>query len=629
MLPDDGGTLALDLYLDAARVPELVVAPDAAGGTVIEVESALGRLHLLREPIAIRGLSADIRLAGGQLEGTLNRVALPQGTVQGTVEVFFDPDASRRVALELEVEDLSGQELAGLVPATPPFTGSTRLSGVVDRDGATRWTVNGLDARWDGGRIQGGGGFRTRGGVTLEAMDLRVEGLPVSALARYAPVAADKPGILSGNLRLDGPLERLGVVGRVGHRSSAGALSTADVSGVVVRDPGRISLSETEIFFTSLDYPSLEPWIPGLPVAGAGTARIRLNGHPTQGLRLEMDLTQRGSLGGVSRVVAQGSVRQDGERWRVDVQGDASPFQLPALRDRYPDLPVQGAVSGSFRVNGVSDSLALRLEVEGAQGRLALQGVLDPTDLTRAARVEGTAEAFQLGAFLIPAGERTRLTGELRAEGAGRGAEMQGEGFLRLTGSNLRGVPVDSVLIRSVVRDGALVLDTARASVGGFELDGGGRLALPGTDGPRGTMALSFRSDSLMGLRPAFLGDVVHARDTLQDLDREILLLSGIDPDTLPLLSEVTLQGTVEGHIALEGALDDFHGSARVVMDRLSYGEAFLEAATLELEGRSLPGEAAVVQLSLDTDSVRALDRELASTRIRASLTRTGARASV
>ncbi|MDT8341622.1 MAG: translocation/assembly module TamB domain-containing protein [Longimicrobiales bacterium] len=629
VLPEGGGTLALDLELDQLRVPEVVVAPNAAGGIVVEVEHARGRLHLLRESLPFRDFAADVRVADGRVEGRVSRLDVPQGSARGTVAVMLRPEARNLVEVELQVSELDGLALAEIVPAVAPVRGRATLRGAVARGGGSRWTLTEGDARWGRARLRATGTLAFRNGTRLEGLEVQADSLPVATLARYAPALAGRPGTLSGNLRLDGALERLGVVGRVGHRSEAGELTAATVSGVLVRSAAGWGVQDGDLLVSPLDYPSLDPWIPGLPVAGRGSARVRLNGAPARGLRIDLDLTHRtGPAGGdVSRVLAQGSVRLDPAGWRVDVQGDAAPLRLEAFRDRYPQLPIEGEVSGGFRVSGGADSLSLRVETRGAPGVLSASGTFDPSDLTRPARVEGALAGFRPGAFVPRAGERTLLNGTFRAALEGRGDAMVGSAFVRLADSNVRGVRVDSVVVRTLLRDGALELDTARASVGGLEMDGGGRLGLPGAEGARGTMALHFRADSLMGLRPAFLGDVVHARDTLRALDREILLLSGVNPDTLPLRSEVTLTGQVEGDLTLEGWLDDFRGSARTRVTGLGFADAYLHAATLELEGRNLPGEAALLLVALDTDSLRALGRELASTRVRATLTRTGARA--
>jgi hypothetical protein len=628
VLPTDGGTLALDVQLESLQVPELVVAPSAEGGTALTVSSATGRLDILRETIPIRELATRIRIADGVLAADVDVLRVPQFRAAGGVEVFLEAESRRVVELDMEVTELDGEALTPIVAWVPPVTGSARLEGLVER-GSSTWYFDQLATTWAGGGIRGEGTIWMQDGVGLRNVDLRFEGLPMTALSRYLPVAEGKPGLLSGNARLDGPVTQLGVLGRVGIRGPGGVLSTADVSGTLLRSGEAVAFSDTEIRFAPLSYPSLDPWVAGLPVAGTGTARLLLNGSPAQGLRVDFDVTHRGSVGGVSRVLGQGSFRQSEGVWRVDVQGDAAPFELAALRDRHRDLPVQGAAYGSFRVAGPVDSLGIRVEVQGEDGRLQLDGSLNPLDLTRAMAWEGSMEGFRLGSFLAGAGERTELTGQVRARGEGRGEAMVGDGMLRLVDSRLQGVAVDSIFIDSHVRDGWVVLDTARASVGGFEFDGGGDLALPGTQQRAGTMELRFRGDSLMGLRSAFLGEVVHARDTLQPLDREILLLEGVDPDTLPLLSDVTLNGAVQGRVELRGALDDFAGTGRMTLEQGSYGDYYLERATLEVTGRDLPGEGARLEVALDTDSLYAVGRGLAGSQVRAVWGRDGVRASV
>jgi autotransporter translocation and assembly factor TamB len=628
VLPVDGGSLALDVRMDALEAPALVVAPAAQGGTVVDVASARGRVDILQETIPIRELATRVQIAGQSLNAQVEALELPQFQATGSVEVFLGQEVEERVRVDLDVTDLDGEALRSVAPWAPPVRGAARVQGRVQERGSN-WSFGGLRASWAGGAIRGSGSVRVRDGVALQDVDLRFEELPVDAMALYLPIAEGKPGVLSGNARLDGPVDQLGVLGRIGIRTDGNLLSTADVSGTLLRSGGTVAFSNTEIRLSPLSYPSLDPWVPGLPVAGTGSARLLVTGSVAEGLRVDFDVTHRGSVGGVSRMLGQGSFRQSEGTWRVDVQGDAAPFQLAALLDRRPGLPVQGAAFGSFRVAGAMDSLGIRVEVRGEEGRLEMDGTLNPQDLTRTVSIAGVLDGFRLGAFVTPAGDRTVLSGEIRGQAEGRGESMVGVGTIRLVDSRLQGVRVDSIFVDSFVREGRLVLDTARASVGGVEFDGGGDLALPGVRVPSGTMEVRFQADSLMGLRPAFLGEVVHARDTLQPLDREILLLEGVDPDTLPVLADVTLSGSLRGRVALEGALDDFQGSGEMTLEGASYGEYYLERASLEASGTELPGEAARLDLRLDTDSLHAFGRGLAGSQVRTVLGREGARASV
>lgn len=629
VLPMNGGTLALDLALDSLAIPRLEIQPESAGGTRFSVRTLEGELRLLREVIPIRDLELDAGIAAGRLELDVDALDIPQGLASGGATVFLAGDGRRRAEMSLQVDRIDRDELDWLLPWLPPLTAaSTAVDGTVDR-GTSRWQLRDLQARWDGGRIAANGAFIIGGGTSLDELVIQAEALPVAALRTYVEVAADKPGALSGNLRLDGPVDALGVVGRMGIRH-AGSLSTADLDGVIVPGDGELRLRDFEVFVAPFHWSVLEPWVPAVPVRGVGTARVVLNGAPGDGLRLVLEATRSGPGQASSRILAQGSVRTgDPGRWQVDVQGDVAPLQLDALAAAFPDVPLSGAANGSFRVSGSTDSLAVHMELDHEEAFLELDGTFSPADLQYPASLEVTANSFPLGRYLTPAGPRTRLTGTLSGETRGWGAEMVSRLDVALDDSNVRGVEVDSVALNGRVDDGRMVLDTVRALVGGVRMFGGGSLGLPDLPDRRGELALRLDADSLSALRPAFTPTVMHARDTLMGLDREILLLSGVDPDTLPLQEEITLTGSASGAVYLSGRLDDLDGSATLELARVGYRDYFVQGARIEALGSRLASPDYQARIALDTDSVRVLDRELESSRSRVSLDRTGARTSV
>ncbi|HSM04774.1 MAG TPA: translocation/assembly module TamB domain-containing protein [Longimicrobiales bacterium] len=631
VLEQDGGTLALDVDIDEARVPVLAIAPDADGGTRVDVQRMNGEVRILQRPLEVRNLAAEVRIVAGEVVTELEEIDLPQATASGTVTVFLDDPQRRLVELDLDAREIQGSTLTWLVPWLPPIAGNARVAGTV-RNGTSAFRFRDLDATWAGGRVRGGGGLRIAGGFTVDAMDFQFEALPLAAVEPYVAAVAGKEGSLSGSARLDGPVDRLGVLGRVTLRTGGPTLTTGEVSAVVVPGPEGPGIEDGQILLAPLDYGTVAVWVPGLPVQGVGRGVIQASGNLSEGLRFDADLTHRARGGETSRVLARGGLRQLDGGWSVDVQGDAAPFQIVALEDRYGPLPLRGAPSGSFRANGTLDSLALRVTVEGVEGQLVVQGILDPQDLTAPVSFEGEATEFDLGRYVASLEDRTRVTAEFEGDVAGRGEALAGTASLRLVDSRVRGVPVDSVWILATVARGDLTLDTLRASAGGFEVDGGGRIPLSAfgpagrATGRSGTLALTFGSDSLMGLRPAFLGDVVHARDTLNDLDREVLLLAGIDPDTLPDLADVTLTGRVSGQVSVEGALDRFEGTGQMTLTGLRYGDMRVAGATLDVQGRGLPGDSSVLDVDLRTDSIHALDRDLAESRVIGTLTPVEAR---
>ncbi|MEJ2540769.1 MAG: translocation/assembly module TamB domain-containing protein, partial [Gemmatimonadota bacterium] len=637
VLEQDGGTLALDAVIREARIPRVAVAPEDAGGTRVEVDGMRGDISILREGLSVEDFEGEVLIVGSRVVANLENLQLPQARFAGAVTVHTGPDPDAIVEVDVEAREIQGRAFTWIVDWLPPFVGDARVTGVV-RDGFSDFRFRDLDARWSGTPLTGSGRLLFGDGVAVRDMRLTVDGLPLSAVAPYVSALESRDGTLTGNVRLDGPVESLGVEGLLTlstplPEGEGRAAATAEVSAVFFPGVGDLRIGDGRARVDPLDYRTLLQWVPALPFRGAGQGVIEASGSLREGLRFRADLTHLGVGGVPSRVLARGGLRQTDDSWSLDVQGDAAPLQLATLRRRWRRLPLQGSPSVSFRLNGALEELALRLELaEGQDGRLEAEGRFDARNLAGPIRVQGRMEDFDLGRYLLPARERTRLTGTFEGQAAGWGSDLTGDAVLRVTDSRLRGVPVDSVRIRATVADGFLELDTLRARAGGFEFDGGGRMALARTDVPASSgspaeaLSITFGSDSLMGLRPAFLGDEVPARDTLNDLDREILLLSGVDPDTLPLVADVTLRGRVEGRVEVEGSLDRFSGRGELRVDGLGYGENWLESARLDVRGRDLPGRSSVLEMELSTDSIHALDRDLAETRVAGSLTSEGAR---
>ena len=85
-------------------------------------------------------------------------------------------------------------------------------------------------------------------------------------------------------------------------------------------------------------------------------------------------------------------------------------------------------------------------------------------------------------------------------------------------------------------------------------MTGRGRLGL--VEGRFGNTSVDFSADRLVGLRPALMGvaDSIIVQEELTPLDREFLRLQGVDPDTLPRLADVQLDGAVFGGASCEWA---------------------------------------------------------------------------
>jgi hypothetical protein len=626
--PSGGGTLALDLNLDTASIPSVRVRSESRGGTRVVVDALSGELDLLREVIAIEALEAEATITGGRVDAEVGTLRIPQGLAAGEVTVFTAPESRRRVELELALEELDREQLDWLLPWFPRVERMRAdLVGTVDR-GVSRWSFSDLRAGWGGAPVTGSGRLVFSRGVSLDDVAVQADGVPVSELAQWLPAAADKPGELRGNLVLNGPVEALGVVGRVSV-AEGGVVSVADLNGSLVAGEGELGFQDFRAFASPLHFSTVSDWVPALPVGGTGTARVVLNGAPRGGLRLEAEVTHTDEARQLSRVVAQGSIRVPEEGWQVDVQGDAAPFQLAALTDQRPDLPVSGAVVGSFRVRGDADSLAVRAVARDSLGTLELDGSFRPSDLSATAAATAVAQAFPLGRYLPALGGTTRISGRAGGVASGRGPALQGSAYLRLQDSDLRGLFVDSVLVEARAATGRLLVDTVRATVAGIELDGAGSLGLRRGETEEGTFVVEARADSLAAIRPLFMPGQVTVRDTLSVLDQEVLILSGVNPDTLPLEAEVRVNGRASGRMEVAGWTDDFRGVLALDLEGFRFDDYFVQEAHLRAEGSGLPSASRLLELEFTTDSIGALDREFERTRINASLTGNRVRALV
>jgi translocation and assembly module TamB len=130
------------------------------------------------------------------------------------------------------------------------------------------------------------------------------------------------------------------------------AHGTGDV-GITFTDT--LALHDTNVRFTGVDTRLLEQLIPNFksPRRGVLSGRAAVSGG-AHALVMNADVTFADQRAGTSRVVAVGEaglVEKGGIRAR-DLQLQFLPVQVELVRDRMPDLPVSGTVTGSATVNG-------------------------------------------------------------------------------------------------------------------------------------------------------------------------------------------------------------------------------------------------------------------------------------
>jgi hypothetical protein len=626
--PSDGGPVrSLSVTgLDAA-VREIGVGERQATLRA-EIRDVRATASVLRRPLDLSGADMDLLLADDTLGIGVVGAVVEGAAIEGRVALTLGDSAGVGVAVDAVVQDLELARFRWLVPSLPAFEGRTRLLGQMTPTGQ-RWTASELDGWIDGGRVAGSGTIELNGDARLRDVDLRLSGVPLTVADPFLdePLLVED-GRVSGTVRLAGPVSAPTASGRVSLTSAAYAPTLADFSGTVRLRNG-LAFEGFTATLDPLDWTLVADLLPGLPFRGPGRATVRATGSLGGGLRFEADLVHAPPGATASRVVATGGARRVEEELEVDVTGDLTPLSLEALTTTYPDLPLAGEVSGSVRARGPLTDLTLSARVATELGRLDVVGRVNARDPTVGYRLEGEIAAFRASALVPALPDPSTLTGHVRVEGSGRDpATLVADASIDLGPSRIGRLRVDSLRAAARVRDGVLVLDTLTALAGGVSLDGGGTLALD-TVRPAGEMRVHVATESLLGLRPVFMGDSVIARDDLDAIERGLLALEGVDPDTLPTREDVAMGGRVDGRFTLTGAVADFAARGRVELEDVRYGRSSLAAATLEVDAEGLPALGGPIRLTAETGAAVVLERSFASGRLELDYQRPEGRALV
>ena len=141
---------------------------------------------------------------------------------------------------------------------------------------------------------------------------------------------------------------------------------------------------------------------------------------------------------------------------------------------------------------------------------------------------------------------------------------------------------------------------------------GTGQLAVTGSGGAE-DLRVSFETESLEGLRPLLRGGDVIAGDTLTVLERQILELEGIDPDTLPALAEVLVSGRMAGELTVSGSFERPFAHRRAAVNDALYVGNRVGQAEVSFSGTRLFSSDREVSAQIDAGAIRVLQREFDS----------------
>ena len=598
----------IDGHLDG-----VVAADPALDGLTMNVRDFAFEGRVFQEPVQVGNLVGRVEWSGDRISVDLESVSLLGGSTSGSATIELADGDVPDLTFDAVVESLDLSELRWLEPRLP----DARASALVE----VEFGADGLRATWsngrlpiDGGEIEGDGTVRlVPGGETsFEDVTLDVFAVPASALEAFIPLVSPLEGRLSGNVELSGTMDSMTVASRVDLLEPDMGPTSGEIDGVFhLRRP--LGVTGLTARLIPLDLALVNRFAEGLLLDGAVSLDIRAAGWLDTGMRVVAVATYPDPLSEVSNVSLQGIVTEVDGEIQVSFDGELSPLSIAGIFGEESPLSRLGLARGTFQAEGPLSDFVLRSDLTTEGGRLTLESSFDVRSPLASYQIRG--EAFDYDAVEIAPRlpEGTVLSGsfDLFGEGGDLGtAELAGG--LSLSDSRFGDLTVDTLAVDLRISNGIVAIENLQSRIGGVTVEGAGQLAVTGSGGPE-DVRVSFETESFEGLRPLLRGGDVIAGDTLTVLERQILELEGIDPDTLPTLAEVLVSGRMAGELTVSGSFESPSVRGRAAVDDALYAGNRVGQAEVSFSGTRLFSPDREVSAQIDAAAIRVLQREFDS----------------
>ncbi len=605
-----------------ATLPVARIIGPASLGRLFQIAHFTGTVGVLKEPILVDQLRADIEQHGDTISFDLWEVRLPDS------HIFGAGWATLGSPLEYDFTvtgaPIQTADLRWLLPKIP--------LGVADLNYRMQSLPNGTffeasNASWRSEEAVASGHFalQTIAGpnrVAFDSVELKVERFATTLIPVLTGWVPPADGVLSGDVSLDGSLSRLDINADVRFLPADG--------GVASRGRARGSLFATAIdpggagFVIDVDTLSLElvrAFVPGLKIDGILSGQATVEGSLVNGASIQLTLTQRDGDLAPSTFKGGGELRRPGAAaTEIDVTLQAEPLAMSTLANYYPAIPFRGDYKGYVHAEGVFDSLIVAARFAGAGDSLILDTRVQVIDSTLHYDGVFRGRRVSIAPFREGIGE-SNLDFAVTFEGKGtRRENLDARVRAELSSSFVGGVRFDSTYVQLRVDADRLYLDTAAVftEFGYLRASGALGLRLQVSD----TISFFIDADSLSGLNrwiaPVF-----------GPLPEPTLATDG----TVALGSRALVEGSARATGYLSGAFGELTLGGRLEGERLRYGRWTADTLTVEdvtvsgLGDRLLvSGHARAANLSLGdiqfdditlagefADSVAAVDFKLSS----------------
>jgi translocation and assembly module TamB len=579
-----------------AQIPSAVIrAPDQVG-EAIQVGALRAYADVLSVPLEIEEFRGAVRRMDETVSVVSPRIWLTETEASGEATVDWSDPEVVQASVDLTADLFDTQDLQWLPFPLPPSSGAAHL--VLERtlEGVSLELTD-LDVNFErGGTTRGRLGFETAGEFTLRGVDLELQDVSTGILDTWIEDSPVPPARLTGPVRVSGPLRTLQVDATLDVDDPDDELgrTVGQVAGVIhAGDP--LGFTGLTVEFDALDYGWLGRLDPRVPLRGIGSASITGSGTVGTGLTASGSVNYGFGETTPSSFVFAGTLAGWGPPGVVEADVELLPLSLDGVAAEFSGVPLQGTLNGPLRLEGPLEALAIRGDLRSdaldSGEPISVDLKLNASDPAAGYEATLSTSGLRLGSVVPSAPEDSRLIGRVAFAGSGlSAAELTGEGYLDLAATSLGRVDLDTAFVGVTIGDGLLRADTVIIGTSAGNAVGSGALGMGDSlSTGHGRIDLAISATSLAGFRPFFKGEEVVAQDTLTALQRDALVMAGVNPDTLPLLVDVEVDGYATGDLFLEGTVDDFDAGLSLAVIDGKYGTNLVDSAFVDLRMDGLP----------------------------------------
>ena len=591
----------------------VVAADPVLGGLTMDVTDLFFEGRVFQEPVQVENLVGRFEWSGDRISVDVETASLLGATVTGLSVVELAEGDVPNLVVDAVVERADLSELRWLEPRLPDASASASVGVEFGSDGLlARWSSGRLAI--DGGEVEGDGtvGREPDGETSFQDVTLDLFAVPVSALEEFIPIALPFEGRLNGSVELSGTMDSLTVVSRMDLLEPGVGPTSGELEGVLHLRPPR-GVTDLTARLTPLDLGLVNRVAEGLLLDGSVSLDMRADGSLGTGMRFVAEVAYPDPRSEASYVSLEGMLTDVDGEIQISLDGELRPLSIAGVFGEESPLSWLGLARGTFHAEGPLSEFVLRSDLTTEGGRLALESNFDLRSPFTSYTIRGEAFDYDVLEIAPRLPEGTVLSGSFDLLGEGgdlRTAELVGS--MSLNDSRFGNLIVDTASVDLRISSGMVTMDNLQGRIGGVTVEGDGQLATA-RDGPPEGLRVSFETENLEGLRPLLLSGDVIAGDTLTVLERQILGFEGIDPDTLPTLSEVIVSGRMAGEVVMSGSFGNLTVRGGAEVENGAYRGNRMEQAEISLSATGLLSPERELSVQLDAGAIRVFEREFDS----------------